>query len=469
MHLWPSMRLRDSFKDNYLKKLEWNLQRMNIEKSSSSSEISLVTISRSFWRLINVIRKIQGVKKGIALPCEVVKIVSECGRYYLVLMMKKAAENNEEQQSWNLDLYRVYVLHPTSYADVQAPDSRSQRDEPIRLTEPSRVLRSPLREPRLRVHHQQANQPQALHPVVDPSTVNTSQRHRLRGARLHRRVQLVRPAHRRTRGEARLRGLRHRPHGPRLLRGSRRASAGPRCRRGRVRLVFNGFRAKYAADLPAFLYAESLGGAIALMITLRREGIVPERRFDGVVLNGAMCGISDKFKPPWPLEHFLSIAAFLIPTWCVVPTRGSLPNVSFKVEWKRKLALASPRRPLLRPRAATAQELLRVCRDLQSKFSQVDVPFLIVHGGDDASFATQLARRTSTTAPLARTRRSGFIPECGTSWWASRTKTSNLCSEKLLTGSWLEPSVAARLQLSMAEMRWLRAGRYLSNNNWVCG
>lgn len=58
---------------------------------------------------------------------------------------------------------------------------------------------------------------------------------------------------------------------------------------------------------------------------------MPARRFDGVVLNGAMCGISDKFKPPWPLEHFLSIAAFLIPTWSVVPTRGSLPNVSFKV------------------------------------------------------------------------------------------------------------------------------------------
>ncbi|KAL0322396.1 UNVERIFIED_CONTAM: hypothetical protein Scaly_2536000 [Sesamum calycinum] len=32
MHLWPSMRLRDSFKNNYLKKLEWNLHRMNIEK-----------------------------------------------------------------------------------------------------------------------------------------------------------------------------------------------------------------------------------------------------------------------------------------------------------------------------------------------------------------------------------------------------------------------------------------------------
>lgn len=53
------------------------------------------------------------------------------------------------------------------------------------------------------------------------------------------------------------------------------------------------------------------------------------------------------------------------------------------MEWKRKLALASPRRPLQRPRAATAQELLRVCREVQDKFTQVDVPFLIVHGGDD--------------------------------------------------------------------------------------
>ncbi|PIN00379.1 Lysophospholipase [Handroanthus impetiginosus] len=148
-------------------------------------------------------------------------------------------------------------------------------------------------------------------------------------------------------------------------------------------LFFDGFRAKYDPNLPAFLYAESLGGAIALLITLRREGIVPERRFNGIVLNGAMCGISDKFKPPWPLEHFLFIAAFLVPTWCVVPTRGSIPRVSFKVAWKGKLAVASPRRPLQKPRAATAQELLRVCREVQGKFNEVDTPFLIVHGGED--------------------------------------------------------------------------------------
>lgn len=32
MHLWPTMRLRESFKESYLRKLEWNYHRMDIEK-----------------------------------------------------------------------------------------------------------------------------------------------------------------------------------------------------------------------------------------------------------------------------------------------------------------------------------------------------------------------------------------------------------------------------------------------------
>jgi alpha-beta hydrolase superfamily lysophospholipase len=145
-------------------------------------------------------------------------------------------------------------------------------------------------------------------------------------------------------------------------------------------MVFDAFRARHAPSLPSFLYGESLGGAIVLLIVLR-GGV--GRQYDGIVLNGAMCGISDKFKPPWPLEHFLSIVAAVVPTWQVIPTRGSIPDVSFKVDWKRRLALASPRRSTARPRAATAQELIRICREVQSRFSEVDVPFLIVHGGDD--------------------------------------------------------------------------------------
>ncbi|XP_027189643.1 caffeoylshikimate esterase-like [Cicer arietinum] len=142
---------------------------------------------------------------------------------------------------------------------------------------------------------------------------------------------------------------------------------------------FESFRSRFNSSLPSFLYSESLGGAIALLITLRRSGTP----WNGVILNGAMCGVSAKFKPPWPLEHFLSMAAAIIPTWCVVPTRGSIPEVSFKEEWKRKLAIASPGRSMARPRASTAQELLRICRELQGRFEEVEVPFLIVHGAND--------------------------------------------------------------------------------------
>ncbi|KAL8166835.1 hypothetical protein V2J09_008334 [Rumex salicifolius] len=202
---------------------------------------------------------------------------------------------------------------------------------------------------------------------------------------------------------------------------------------------FDSFRSKFDPSLPSFLYSESLGGAIALLITLRRQG----RPYDGVVLNGAMCGISDKFKPQWPLEHLLSLAAAVIPKWRVVPTRGSIPDVSFKVtlypipklnllycnsvtfaphisysdpyyyiivpflhylnndvEWKRSLAIASPNRSIGNPRAATAQELMRICKEVQSRFEEVDLPFLIVHGGDDVvcdpACVEELYRRASS-------------------------------------------------------------------------
>ncbi|CAL1374292.1 unnamed protein product [Linum trigynum] len=160
---------------------------------------------------------------------------------------------------------------------------------------------------------------------------------------------------------------------------------------------FADFRASHAPGLPAFLYSESLGGAIALYVTLKQK---QKGAWDGLILNGAMCGISPKFKPPWPLEHLLFAVAAVVPTWRVVPTRGTIPDVSFKVEWKRKLAMASPRRSVARPRAATALELLRVCKDLQGRFEEVDLPLLISHGGDDVvcdpACVEELYRRASS-------------------------------------------------------------------------
>ncbi|GMG99393.1 hypothetical protein Nepgr_001233 [Nepenthes gracilis] len=38
MHIWPSMKIRDSFKISYLKNVEWNLDRMNSQKQFEASQ-----------------------------------------------------------------------------------------------------------------------------------------------------------------------------------------------------------------------------------------------------------------------------------------------------------------------------------------------------------------------------------------------------------------------------------------------
>nr|GMD68141.1 caffeoylshikimate esterase-like [Ipomoea batatas] len=70
---------------------------------------------------------------------------------------------------------------------------------------------------------------------------------------------------------------------------------------------FNSFHDRHVPlELPSFLYAKSLGVVIALLITLRRGGSTPKQLFNIVVLNGVMCGISDQFKPSWPLDFTIS-------------------------------------------------------------------------------------------------------------------------------------------------------------------
>lgn len=54
-----------------------------------------------------------------------------------------------------------------------------------------------------------------------------------------------------------------------------------------------------------------------------------------------------------------------------------------KVEWKKKLVLADEHRIVGITRIATGCELLRVCKELQSRFEEVTIPLLIAHGGDD--------------------------------------------------------------------------------------
>ncbi|KAJ8631379.1 hypothetical protein MRB53_024702 [Persea americana] len=142
------------------------------------------------------------------------------------------------------------------------------------------------------------------------------------------------------------------------------------------------------SDLPAFIYGESLGGAIALLICLSQT-----TEWSGLVLSGAMCGVSDKFLPAKPLLRLLPLAAFFLPTWRAVLVRP-LADQSFKEKWKRELLVKSPNSPTSsKPTSATALELLRVCEEVKRRSPELETPLLIVHGEDDIVCDANSARR----------------------------------------------------------------------------
>lgn len=147
--------------------------------------------------------------------------------------------------------------------------------------------------------------------------------------------------------------------------------------------------------VPCFIFGESLGGALAVLIHLRQP-----KAWDGLILNGAMCGISQKFKPPWPMEHLLGLAAAVIPTWPIVPTKD-IGIVSFKEPWKLELVTNNPFKIALKPRPSTALEFLRVVAEIESRLNEVQAPFLIVHGEldlvCDPAGVTALYEKASST------------------------------------------------------------------------
>ncbi|KAL2244610.1 caffeoylshikimate esterase-like [Sesamum indicum] len=140
---------------------------------------------------------------------------------------------------------------------------------------------------------------------------------------------------------------------------------------------FDSVRAHHP-NLPHFLYGESLGAAIAILICLHQK-----KAWNGLIVSGAMCEISSKFKPVWPLEKLLPPVAFVAPSWRIPITRPPASR-SYRENWKRKLVERSPnRRTSGKPTAATALQLLRVCEYIKRNCHEVEAPMLVLHGGED--------------------------------------------------------------------------------------
>ncbi|KAJ6802553.1 putative caffeoylshikimate esterase [Iris pallida] len=159
---------------------------------------------------------------------------------------------------------------------------------------------------------------------------------------------------------------------------------------------FTSVRAQYQSQPPikSFLFGESMGGAICLLIHLLDKS---SAAWDGAVLVAPMCKISDGIRPPWPLPQLLTLAARFLPTLPVVPT-ADLLDKSVRVPEKRAVAAANPARYRGKPRLGTVMELLRVTDDLAARLGEVALPFLVLHGSADAVTDPEVSRELHRAA-----------------------------------------------------------------------
>ncbi|KAJ4789223.1 alpha/beta-Hydrolases superfamily protein [Rhynchospora pubera] len=137
------------------------------------------------------------------------------------------------------------------------------------------------------------------------------------------------------------------------------------------------------ADLPAFLFGESMGGAVTLLMYLRS----PPDTWTGMILSAPLLIMLEDRKPS-KLRLFLFGLLFgIAETWQVMPNKG-VRNL-FRDPDRVRIIRANPRQYTGTPRVGTVRELVRICEYLQQSFATVTVPFLTVHGTADGMTAPE--------------------------------------------------------------------------------
>ncbi|KAK1286651.1 hypothetical protein QJS10_CPB20g00865 [Acorus calamus] len=127
-----------------------------------------------------------------------------------------------------------------------------------------------------------------------------------------------------------------------------------------------------------FLFGASMGGAVALLLHLKRPTF-----WNGAILVAPMCKIAEEIKPHPIVINILQMLCKIIPTWKIIPTKKDMVDIAIKMPEKRQEALANRYCYLGKLRLKTGNELLMVSLEVEKNLSKVSLPFLIIHGGDD--------------------------------------------------------------------------------------
>ncbi|XP_009613832.1 caffeoylshikimate esterase isoform X1 [Nicotiana tomentosiformis] len=126
-----------------------------------------------------------------------------------------------------------------------------------------------------------------------------------------------------------------------------------------------------------FLYGESMGGAVALLIHKKDPSF-----WHGALLVAPMCKISEKVKPHPMVISLLTKVEDVIPRWKIVPTKDVIDS-AFKDPVRREEVRGNKLIYQEKPRLKTALEMLRTSMHLEESLHEVTLPFLVLHGEAD--------------------------------------------------------------------------------------
>jgi len=131
-------------------------------------------------------------------------------------------------------------------------------------------------------------------------------------------------------------------------------------------------------NLPAFLFGESMGGLVTLLMYFQSE---PET-WTGLIFSAPLFVIPEPMKPSGTHLFAYGLLFGLADTWAAMPDNKMIGK-AIKDPEKLKIIATNPNRYTGKPRVGTMRELLRKTLYVQENFYRVTIPVLTVHGTAD--------------------------------------------------------------------------------------
>lgn len=137
--------------------------------------------------------------------------------------------------------------------------------------------------------------------------------------------------------------------------------------------------------LPAFLFGESMGGLVTLLMYLQS---ISDDLWTGIILSAPLIQIPEDMKPSRIRLFAYGLLFGLADTWEAMPEQNMVGK-AIKDPDRLRVIASNPRRYTGKPRVGTMRELMRVTEIVRQRLGEVRVPFLVVHGTSDGVTAPE--------------------------------------------------------------------------------